>query len=163
MLLRTVPALRLEPTVVKSALGAIAVTSCSLFLLLKPALVLSADAERGAELFNQKCSYCHSLSEQVRPKLVAPTRRPGIEAYGPGEPDVDWPVEVGKDKRGPHLRGLFGRAPGAVKDFPYRITLQTENPTWTNTDLDYWIYNHARLDGNERADLITYLRRATRQ
>jgi cytochrome c2 len=67
------------------------------------------------------------------------------------------------DKRGPHLQGLFGRAPGAVKGFPYRITLQTENPIWTEADLDYWIYNHARLKEADRSDLIAYLKRSTRK
>lgn len=122
---------------------------------------LAGSAERGATLFNQKCSYCHSLSEQSRPKLLVPKRRPGSELSVLDEPNVDWPVEVGPDKRGPHLQGLFARAPGAVEGFPYRITLQTDNATWTEPDLDYWIYNHARLLEAERADLIAYLRKAT--
>lgn len=134
-----------------------------LLSLMDAATGLAGDQVRGATLFNQKCSYCHSLSERSRPMLAVPKRHPGSALPGRGEPDIDWPVEVGQDKRGPHLQGLFGRAPGAVEGFPYRITLQTDNVTWTEPDLDYWIYNHARLREAERADLIAYLRQATRR
>ena len=132
-----------------------------LFWLMGAMPGLADSLERGATLFNQKCSYCHSLSKRSRPKLAVPKRRPGTEFSVSGEPDVDWPVEIGPDKRGPHLQGLFARAPGAVEGFPYRITLETDSPTWTEADLDYWIYNHARLVEAERADLIAYLRQAT--
>lgn len=125
-------------------------------------LAFSQDLERGGQLFNEKCSYCHSLSAQMGPKLTTPEKRFDFERDAQREPEVDWSVEVGKDKRGPHLQGLFGRAPGAVKGFPYRITLQTENPTWVEADLDYWIYNHARLKEADRTDIIAYLKRATR-
>lgn len=123
---------------------------------------VSQDLERGGQLFNEKCSYCHSLSAQMGPTLTKPEKRFDFERDAQREPEVDWSVEVGKDKRGPHLQGLFGRAPGAVKNFPYRITLQTENPTWVEADLDYWIYNHARLNEVDRLDIIAYLKRATR-
>ncbi len=68
---------------------------------------------------------------------------------------------VGQYSRGPHLEALFKRAPGTIIGFPYRITLNTENATWTKADLDYWIYNHARLGETDRADLIAYLEKAT--
>ncbi len=136
-----------------------------LFVLLLPVSitpVFSQDFERGGQLFNEKCSYCHSLSPQMGPKLATPPKGQVFGRDVKREPDVDWSVEVGRDKRGPHLQGLFGRPPGAVKNFPYRITLETENPYWTDADLDYWIFNHARLEEADRADLITYLKRATR-
>ena len=138
-------------------------TASVLMLILWSSSGFSQDIDRGAQLFNEKCSYCHSLSAQVGPKLIAPPKRFDPAPDVKREPEVDWSVEVGKDKRGPHLQGLFGRAPGAVKGFPYRITLQTENPTWTEADLDYWIYNHARLKEADRSDLIAYLKRSTRK
>ena len=121
----------------------------------------SADARRGAELFNQQCSYCHSLSARTGPKLVAPPRRLETGAERQREPEIDWPVVVGQYQRGPHLESLFRRAPGAVKGFPYRITLKTESATWTESDLDFWIYNHARLGEADRSDLVAYLKQAT--
>lgn len=121
------------------------------------------DSDRGGQLFNAKCSYCHSLSSQMGPKLTAPPRGQVFDRDARREPDVDWSIEIGEDKRGPHLQGLFGRPPGAVKGFPYRITLQTDNPVWSDDDLDYWILNHAGLNDADRLDLIAYLKRATRE
>ena len=130
-------------------------------LVFASAAAEDGDPVRGAELFNQQCSYCHSLSARLAPRLEAPSKSIELERNGPREPEPDWPLEVGRYKRGPHLEGLCKRAPGAVKDFPYRITLKTENRTWTEADLDYWIYNHARLIEADRADLIAYLKQVT--
>ncbi|TQV79547.1 c-type cytochrome [Denitrobaculum tricleocarpae] len=138
----------------------LAILALIFFASLFPAL--AQDFDRGGQLFNEKCSYCHSLSPQMGPKLAEPARGQVFEREAAREPDVDWSVEIGEDKRGPHLKGLFGRPPGAVKGFPYRITLETESPVWTDADLDYWILNHARLNDADRLDLITYLKRATR-
>lgn len=131
----------------------------SLATLIAPAE--AADPMRGAELFNQQCSYCHSLSARMAPRVATPPKGIELKLNGPREPEPDWPLEVGQGKRGPHLEKLFQRAPGAVQGFPYRITLQTEHKTWTEADLDYWIFNHARLVEADRADLIAYLKRAT--
>ena len=121
----------------------------------------AGDAVRGAELFNQQCSYCHSLSARMAPRVATPPKGIDLEGKTTGEPQPDWPLEIDQGKRGPNLEGLFKRAPGAVKNFPYRMTLKTANPTWTEADLDYWIFNHARLVAADRADLIAYLKEAT--
>ena len=121
----------------------------------------AADPVRGAELFNQQCSYCHSLSARMGPRIATPPKGIELEGNGVRKPEPDWPLEIDPGKRGPHLERLFRRAPGAVQGFPYRITLRSEHKTWTEADLDYWIFNHARLLEADRADLIVYLKQAT--
>ena len=138
---------------------------CALLLALLVSALLgraqAADPVRGQELFNQQCSYCHSLSARMAPRVATPPKGIELEGKAPGEPEPDWQLEIDQGKRGPHLEKLFQRAPGAVKGFPYRIRLQTEHKTWTEADLDYWIFNHARLVEADRADIIAYLKRAT--
>lgn len=135
--------------------------ACFWILLATSPAAVAGDPKRGAELFNTDCSYCHALSARVGHTLAVPRPHFDTERIPGRRPEVDWPIEQGQDKRGPHLEGLFTRAPGAVKGFPYRITMQTENPVWTEEDLDYWILNHAQIGAADRADLIAYLKQAT--
>jgi cytochrome c2 len=138
---------------------------CIAFAALAPAGAQAGpktgDPLRGEALYNQQCSYCHSLSARMTPTSSAAPKRLEAEPGQSLEPEREEPVLGGIEKRGPHLEGLLRRAPGAVAGFPYRITMQTDSPTWTEADLDYWIYNHARLGETDRADLIAYLKKVT--
>lgn len=126
-----------------------------------------ADRAEGERLFNIKCSYCHSLSsrsEAVRPEpgadldrvRRAEQRRPSLSEDAPPALAAPFP------RRGPHFENLFQRPPGAARGFAYRMVYEIEGPVWTEADLDAWIAFHARIEAEERADIIAYLKRATR-
>lgn len=79
-----------------------------------------------------------------------------------------------KQRLGPHLEGLFGRAAGSVDGFKYSKALSGSGFTWTEEKLDAWLENpQSFLPGNrmsfagvrseqDRKDLITYLKSATK-
>ena len=101
--------------------------------------------ENGERQFARKCSICHTLS-------------------------------AGSARRaGPSLHGLFGRKAGAVSDYLYSETLTGSDIIWTEDSVDalfdegpdYYIPGSKMpmqriTDPQDRADLIAYLRRATR-
>lgn len=101
----------------------------------------AADAERGAELYSARCGGCHS-----------------IEANGAG----------------PRHKGLFGRSAGTQPGFNYSSALRQSEIVWTAERLDRWLANPSALvpgnimvvqlanDPADRADLIAYLKKATR-
>jgi len=112
-------------------------------------LVLSAspaaaagDEARGQDVF-RKCASCHTL-----------------EAGG-------------RNRVGPRLHGLFGRVAGSVADYRYTEALKNSGLVWEAGTLDAYLkdseafvpgtkmYGGLALD-QDRADLIAYLRRATR-
>ncbi|MDH3474473.1 MAG: c-type cytochrome [Rhodospirillales bacterium] len=131
--------------------------------------VLAGDHANGETIYNRQCSYCHDL-----------TRKPADRKAFPGESFQELrqqtqprpalpeePVRAGgalRDgaRRGPNLSGLLSRPPGAEAGFPYRFVWHIDGPVWTDADLDRYIEFHARLGPEERADLIAYLERATR-
>ena len=130
---------------------------------------MAGDPLNGETLYNQKCSYCHDLArpraagkqfpgESFQDLKERTARQPAI----PSEPVSSGDLRQTALRRGPHLAGLFTRAPGAVKGFPYRIKFRIAGPVWTAADLDAWIAFHARVGQDERSDLIAYLARATR-
>ena len=92
----------------------------------------ASDAPPGRALFESDCANCHTLRK--------------------GEPQ----------KRGPHLENLFNRQYGAVEDFEYRMVWTTADPAWTAEELDAYLNIHGRYEKAGRADLIEYLKEATR-
>ena len=78
-----------------------------------------------------------------------------------------------KNRVGPHLNGVFGRAAAAVEDFKYSKAMQragADGLAWTVEKLDLYIENPKRLvtgtrmnfrgikDADDRANVIAYLR-----
>lgn len=98
----------------------------------------------GERQFARKCSICHALS-----------------------PD-------GQRRAGPTLHGIFGRQAGAVSGYLYSQTLTESDIIWSDDTInllfdqgpDHYIPGSKMpmqriTDARDRADLITYLRRAT--
>jgi cytochrome c len=74
-----------------------------------------------------------------------------------------------RDKEGPRLRGVYGRAAGAVDSFQYSDALKKSKITWTETTLDKWLTDTETLvpdndmsfhveRPDERAEIIGYLK-----
>ncbi len=84
-------------------------------------------------------------------------------------------LEAGKNKVGPSLAGLFGRAAGSLADFNYSDAMKASGITWDDATLgEYLADPKGRVPGNkmifpgvkkddERANLIAYLKTATAQ
>ena len=77
-----------------------------------------------------------------------------------------------KDKEGPRLRGVFGRASAAVPDYQYSEALKAIHVTWNAAILDRWLTDPEKLAPNndmafqlvnadERAAIIAYLKSLT--
>jgi cytochrome c len=73
------------------------------------------------------------------------------------------------DREGPRLRGVIGRAAGAVTTFKYSAQLQSANFQWDEAKLDQWLTDTDSVaPGNdmpfrvpkpeERAAIIAYLK-----
>ena len=73
------------------------------------------------------------------------------------------------EKEGPRLRGVFGRAAGAVPGFPYSEGIKKARPVWNEANLDQWLADPSTLVPNndmafrldnpgQRADIIAYLK-----
>ncbi|MFM7346256.1 MAG: c-type cytochrome [Tagaea sp.] len=100
------------------------------------------DPVRGAEIF-RKCVTCHTVESG------------------------------GRNRVGPRLHGVFGRRAGAVEGFRYSDVLRASGVVWDDTTLDAYLkdsegfvpgtrmYGGLTLD-QDRADVIAYLRQATR-
>jgi len=97
------------------------------------------DAGKGAQIY-QRCLACHSLEH---------------------------------NRSGPRHCGLFGRPAAAVPDFTYSQALKSAGLTWDTATLDRFLENPLKAvpgtkmayagikNGQERADLIAYLKQAT--
>jgi cytochrome c len=84
-------------------------------------------------------------------------------------------LEAGKNKVGPSLAGLFGRAAGTAPDFNYSDAMKSSGITWDETTLDAYLADpKGKVPGNkmvypgvkkqeDRANLIAYLKQATAQ
>ena len=78
------------------------------------------------------------------------------------------------DKFGPSLNGIFGRGVGSVEGYPYSAAMKSASWQWTEETLDAFIASPKAYlpgsqmpfpglpDAEDRADLIAYLKRATR-
>jgi len=99
----------------------------------------AADAGRGGDAFDAHCAECHSVSSKLR------------------------------NKKGPSLFGVEGRAAGTVAGFKYSDALLASGITWTAAELDAYLTQPKRRipggkmkfdgidDASERADLIAFL------
>ena len=142
-----------------------------LFVSLTPSPAPAGDAANGEMLFNLSCALCHRLSRRASGELrlredwQAELRR-GLANRPRALTEPPRPEVTARDlpDRGPHLVGLFSRPPGVVKGFRYTIVYEIEGSVWAAADLDAWLVLHARMDdARDRADLIAYLKRATRR
>jgi len=78
------------------------------------------------------------------------------------------------DRVGPHHRGLFGRPAGSVADFDYSDAMKRSGIVWSEATLDKFLTGPRGFvpgtrmgfagipDDQERADVIAYLKEATR-
>jgi cytochrome c len=75
-----------------------------------------------------------------------------------------------RDKEGPRLGGVYGRAAGTVETFQYSDALKKSKVTWTDETLNQWLTDTEKLvPGNdmafhvenpeERREIIAYLKR----
>ncbi len=109
-----------------------------------PQIQLIENAEKGALLFQNRCTMCHSTHEG------------------------------GPDKFGPNLHGLFGRQAASLPEYNYSNDLLGSHIVWNAQTLDEYLADphRGRRDGKmaypglsgktDRADLISYLEQATR-
>jgi cytochrome c len=100
----------------------------------------AGDPTRGEAIY-QRCLACHSLEH---------------------------------NRVGPRHCGLFGRRAGTLAGYPYSPAMKKYGVTWNEETLDHFLENPMRVvpgtkmgyagvkDAQERADLIAYLKRATR-
>jgi cytochrome c len=77
-----------------------------------------------------------------------------------------------RDKEGPRLGGVYGRAAASIASFPYSAALQKSNLTWTDETLDKWLTDPDKLvpdadmafhveSADERRGIISYLRQTS--
>ena len=74
-----------------------------------------------------------------------------------------------RDKEGPRLRGVYGRAAGTVESFQYSEALKKSGVKWTDENLDKWLSDTESLvpdndmtfhveKADERNEIIAYLK-----
>ena len=74
-----------------------------------------------------------------------------------------------RDKEGPRLRDVYGRASGAVPSFKYSDSLKNAHITWNSDSLDKWLTDTDKLvpdndmtfrvvSPDERSAIIAYLK-----
>jgi cytochrome c len=74
-----------------------------------------------------------------------------------------------RDKEGPRLGGVYGRAAGKVDSFQYSDALKKSRIVWSDTTLDAWLTDTEKLVPNndmtfhvekpdERREIIAYLK-----
>lgn len=74
-----------------------------------------------------------------------------------------------RDKEGPRLGGVYGRAAASVSSFEYSAALQKSKITWTEETLEKWLADPDKLvpdndmpfhvqNADERHEIIAYLK-----
>jgi cytochrome c len=110
-------------------------------LAVVPPARAAGDAVRGEQLYVSRCGACHSLDE---------------------------------NRAGPAHRGVFGRKAGAASGYDYSPALKASGVVWNERTLDRWLANPEKLvrgqkmgfsvpDRKDRADVIAYLKKASRK
>jgi cytochrome c len=77
-----------------------------------------------------------------------------------------------RDKEGPRLGGVYGRAAGTLDSFQYSDALKKSKIVWTETTLDSWLTDTEKLVPNndmtfhvekpdERREIIAYLKQTS--
>ena len=78
-----------------------------------------------------------------------------------------------RDKEGPRLGGVYGRAAGTVASFQYSGPLQKSKITWTDQTLDEWLVDPEKMvpdsdmafhveSADERREIISFLKSSTK-
>jgi cytochrome c len=108
-----------------------------------PLARLAADTQRGAGLFQSRCSICHTVQDG------------------------------GPNKVGPNLHGLFGRHAGTLAGYNYSPAMRAASIVWGTDTLDVYLTDpHKDVPGDkmpfpgllakaDRDDIISYLEQAT--
>jgi cytochrome c len=79
-----------------------------------------------------------------------------------------------RDKEGPQLRGVYGRAAGSANSFQYSDALKKSKITWTDETLDRWLEDTEKVVPNndmafrvtkadERREIIAYLKQTSQK
>jgi cytochrome c len=74
-----------------------------------------------------------------------------------------------RDKEGPRLHGVYGRAAGSLESFQYSDSLKKSKITWSEDALDKWLTDTEKLvpgndmafrvpNADERRDIIAFLK-----
>lgn len=122
--------------------AALSVAVAVLFLAAPGQAAAEPDLAKGKRAYN-KCAACHTLQE-------------------------------GRHRIGPSLYGMFGRKAGAVENYAYSNAMKSSDVVWDDDTMDAYIANPRQFipgtkmafpgirNEQERADLIAYLREATK-
>jgi cytochrome c len=114
-----------------------------LHVLADQQIQLVANPQKGALLFQKRCSMCHTTQEGGLPNISGP------------------------------LHGLFGRQAGTFPGYDYSVDLRTSRIVWDAQTLDEYLADPHRggpgdkmpypglSSKTDRDDLITYLEQAT--
>jgi len=118
--------------------------------------------------------------------VLAATVPLAVSALPPGDPARGEKIygrcmachSIDRDRTGPRHAGLFGRRAGSVPGFPYSAAMKKAGEgglVWNEQTLDKFLRNPTKFipgtrmgyagvkDDQERADLIAYLKEATRE
>jgi len=108
-------------------------------LLTQPGVALAGDPQRGASIFQARCSMCHSA------------------------------VRNGPPNFGPNLFGIVGRKPGIVPSFEYSGAMRATGTPWSVDRIEAYVEDPAKVipgvrmsdtgvhDADARHDLVAYL------
>lgn len=119
----------------------VAAGATALVLALEPASAADGDPARGEKVYD-RCVGCHSID---------------------------------RDRTGPRHAGLFGRRAGSVAGFAYSEAMKQSGIVWDAAELDRFLLSPRGVvpgtrmgfagvpDARDRADLIAYLEKATRE